>query len=73
MQDGSSVLHGRNALLRSGRLRPRRLRLILLRSSDFFSESRMPPPVGGEIGVAGPAGCDCDAGSLGMIELGLRS
>ncbi|MEA2890617.1 MAG: hypothetical protein QOI05_1410, partial [Bradyrhizobium sp.] len=33
------------------------------RSSDFFSESRMPPLCGGEIGVAG---CDCDAGSLGM-------
>ena len=28
---------------------------------------------GGEIGVAGPAGCDCEAGSPVMTELGLRS
>src|ERR1700694_4194210 len=41
-------------------------------SSDFFSESRTPPPlVGGAIGVAPPAGCDCDEGV--MIEAGLRS
>src|ERR1017187_7165379 len=43
------------------------------RSSDFFSESRMPPLVGGTIGVAGPAGCDCEGGLLSRIELGLRS
>jgi hypothetical protein len=44
---------------------------LCCRSSDFFSESRMPPLVGGDTGVAGPAGCDCEAGL--MIELGLRS
>src|ERR1035437_2265484 len=43
------------------------------RSSAFFSESRMPPLVGGDTGVAGPAGCGCEAGLLSMIELGLRS
>ena len=43
---------------------------LCCRSSDFFSESRM-PLVGGDTGVAGPAGCDCEAGL--MIELGLRS
>src|ERR1700722_8318166 len=44
-------------------------------SSTFFNESRMPPEVGGAIGVAPPAGagCDCDAGGAPLIELGLRS
>ena len=40
--------------------------------SDFFSESRMPPEVGGAIGVAPPAGCDCEAGVVPMIEIGAR-
>ena len=40
------------------------------RWSDCFSESRMPPEVGGAIGVAPPAGCDCVVGA--MIELGAR-
>src|SRR5258708_8015627 len=44
---------------------------LCCRSSDFFSESRMPPLVGGDTGVAGPAGCDCEAGML--IEIGLPS
>ena len=39
--------------------------------SDFFSESRMPPLVGGATGVAPPAGCDCEAG-VEMIEVGAR-
>src|ERR1700678_907984 len=43
------------------------------RSSDFLSESRMPPLVGGATGVAPPTGCDCEVGSAPMIELGLRS
>src|SRR5207244_3334224 len=42
------------------------------RSSDFFSESRMPPPDGGDTGVAGPAGRDCAAGLASMTEIGLR-
>src|SRR5260370_39747732 len=42
-------------------------------SSTFFSESRTPPEVGGVIGVAPPAGWDCDAGGLPRIEAGLRS
>src|SRR3954463_8687400 len=42
-------------------------------SSTFFSESSTPPLVGGVIGVAPPAGCDCDAGAVPRIELGLRA
>src|ERR1700692_2707607 len=41
-------------------------------SSAFFSESRRPPEVGGVIGEA-PPGCDCVAGAVPRIELGLRS
>ena len=39
-------------------------------SSDFFNESRTPPPLDGTAG-APPAGCDCEVGA--MIELGFRS
>src|SRR6476660_4240513 len=42
-------------------------------SSTFFRESRTPPEVGGLIGVAPPAGCDCEAGWPPRIEAGLRS
>src|SRR5260221_12926112 len=41
-------------------------------SSAFFSESRRPPLVGGVIGEA-PPGCDCVAGAVPRIEVGLRS
>src|SRR5260370_1766935 len=44
---------------------------LCCRSSDFFSESRMPPLVGGDTGVAGPAGCDGQAGLV--IQVGLRA
>jgi hypothetical protein len=41
-------------------------------SSDFFNESRRPPPlVGGAVGFVAPSGCDCEDGT--MMELGLRS
>jgi len=40
-------------------------------SSAFFSESRIPPEVGGAIGPP-PAGWVCDAGAP-MIDDGLRS
>src|SRR3954454_9637875 len=41
-------------------------------SSAFFSESRRPPEVGGVIGEAPPC-CDCVAGAVPSIELGMGS